>query len=269
MSKKLMLSKTIASIVEPDRKVPLAKFMPSYPVRIKELEEVIEEILAGDEMSVLFWLNDCFKGELLECFLQGMQTAYEDTLQIYKTKGELSGIDRNFADGLQVVYCFLNKLSANETTRADAVKYFMSSHRKSKLGYVIVAYGVAFLVRWAFTAKGIALNKRKPRLRISFECQQCGRCCLKYGNCLSATDEDIELWERTGRSDIVEWVGVGGDLWINQSTHKEAARCPWLHKLPGKNQYLCRIYETKPEICRNYPVTKEQAKEDGCPGLKG
>jgi len=269
MSKKLMLSKIIASIVEPDRKVPLAKFMPSYPVRFKELEEVFEEVLAADDMPVLSWLTDCFEGELLEYFLQGMQTAYEDTLQIYRAKGEFSGIDRNFADGLQVVYCFLNKLPVNETTRADAVKYFMSSRRKSKLGYVIIAYGVAFLISLAFAAKMIKLNNRKPRLRTSFECQQCGRCCLKHGNCLSATDEDIELWERTGRSDILEWVDAGGDLWINQSTHKEAARCPWLRKLPGKNQYLCRIHETKPEICRNYPVMKKQALEDGCPGLKG
>lgn len=268
MDKQLSLSKIIASIVELGQKVPLAKFMPSYPVRIKELEEVIEEILAADDMPVLSWLTDCFEGELLEYFLHGMQTAYEDTLQIYRAKGEFSDIDWNFADELQAVYCFLHKLPANETTRADAVKYFMSSCRKSKLGYVIVAYGIVFLISLAFAAKGIALNKRKPRLRDSFACQQCGRCCLKHGNCLQATDEDIEIWERTGRSDILEWVGVGGDLWINQSTNKEASRCPWLRKLPGKNQYLCRIHETKPEICRNYPVTKEQAKEDGCPGLK-
>lgn len=272
MDKQLTFSEIITNIVEPSQKVPLVKFMPSYPNRVKDLEEVVKEVLAGDEMAVLSYLNDCFKGELLECFLQGMQAAYEDTLERYQTKKGILDIDMNFTDGLEAVYCFINKLPASVTNRANAVRYFMSNNIESKLCYLIVAYGVSFLVRWAFTTKGIVLSKRKPRLRASFECQQCGRCCLKYGACLCATDEDIELWERTGRQDILEWIGMLlgelPDLWINPSTGEEASRCPFLRKLPGKNKYICRIYNAKPEICREYPVNKKQVLEDGCPGLK-
>ena len=57
-----------------------------------------------------------------------------------------------------------------------------------------------------------------------FKCKQCGNCCNlgdAYGT--SATEEDISLWERKGKTDILEWVdpiycGNGQyvyDIWIN------------------------------------------------------
>jgi Fe-S-cluster containining protein len=111
------------------------------------------------------------------------------------------------------------------------------------------------------------VSKRKPRLRTPFECKQCGRCCLKYGNCLSATQNDIDRWEEEGRYDILE-LAWSGDLWVDRM-HKEAFRCPWLRKLPGKDKYICRIHDTKPDECAEYPVSKAQALYDGCRGLGG
>ncbi len=100
----------------------------------------------------------------------------------------------------------------------------------------------------------------------NFECKQCGRCCLLYGSCLPAFPKDLELWEKEGRDDILAWVEFPGDLWTNQENHKEVDRCPWLRKFPNKNKYYCRIYDVRPEVCRKYPVDKEQALHDKCPG---
>jgi len=89
---------------------------------------------------------------------------------------------------------------------------------------------------------------------------------LKYGACLHATRNDIERWEDEGRDDIVE-LAWSGDLWVKRG-HEEAGRCPWLRKLPGKNKYICRIQDIKPDECANYPISKAQAIEHGCPGLE-
>lgn len=88
-----------------------------------------------------------------------------------------------------------------------------------------------------------------------------------YYTALSATESDILRWRSEGRSDILEWVGIVGDppshggydLWINPITGREG-RCPWLKKLPNGDRYICRIYDTRPEECKNFPVHKEQMK---------
>ena len=92
-----------------------------------------------------------------------------------------------------------------------------------------------------------------------------------------ATDQDIKMWEREGRVDILEWVDpihVGGDqyifdIWISPVTGDDVKRCPWLRKLPNQKKYICRIHDLKPEHCRAYPRSKEHAKKTGCRGLDG
>jgi Fe-S-cluster containining protein len=105
-----------------------------------------------------------------------------------------------------------------------------------------------------------------------FTCTQCGHCCLNLGAYQScATVEDVDMWEEHGRDDILEWVEEIGpgifDIWISPRTHDDVNRCPWLRKLPGKDKYICRIQDMKPEICRNYPHSRKHAQESGCPGL--
>jgi Fe-S-cluster containining protein len=85
---------------------------------------------------------------------------------------------------------------------------------------------------------------------------------------LGATDEDIETWERAGRDDILAWTNYLGDLWISPVTGEEASRCPWLRKVRGQDRYICRIHDVKPEVCMDYPVSRKQVLEDGCPGAK-
>lgn len=87
------------------------------------------------------------------------------------------------------------------------------------------------------------------------ECTRCGKCCTNpsfQGN-LSATIEDIERWVQEGRLDILAWCDtILGDLWVRQDDDYEATRCPFVRKDRGKNTYHCRIYDTRPQVCRDY-----------------
>lgn len=108
----------------------------------------------------------------------------------------------------------------------------------------------------------------------NFKCKRCGNCCLNLTEAYqtSVSDEDIEMWEDEGRSDILAWVcsmRLGGgryihDIWIHPKTDADVWRCPWLRKLPNQNKYKCRIQNLKPGHCRAYPHSKEHAEETGC-----
>jgi Fe-S-cluster containining protein len=99
------------------------------------------------------------------------------------------------------------------------------------------------------------------------ECNQCGKCCTKYGNGgLSASASEIQWWE-TFRPEIFEYVR-DGKIWISPVTGKQMRRCPWLRKLPKQNKYICRIYHDRPDDCRHYPVNIEQMVVDECEMLE-
>ena len=105
-----------------------------------------------------------------------------------------------------------------------------------------------------------------------FKCVQCGHCCLDLSDAYqtSVPESDIKRWKREQRFDILEWVGPfeGMDeIWINPKTGEYVNRCPWLRKLPGQNKYICRIHETKPEHCRNFPKSKRHALDNDCKGF--
>jgi len=99
------------------------------------------------------------------------------------------------------------------------------------------------------------------------ECNQCGKCCTKYGNGgLSASAMDIEMWDLFS-PDIYRYVN-DKEIWMHPETGKQLEVCPWLRKLPDKNVYLCDIYEARPEDCKFYPVTIEQMINDECEMLE-
>jgi Fe-S-cluster containining protein len=111
----------------------------------------------------------------------------------------------------------------------------------------------------------------------SFKCRQCGHCCINVSGAFAAcaTEADIERWEAAGRDDILEWVepiAVGNervyDIWVNPKTGDDVSRCPWLRKVPGKERYLCRIHDLKPDHCGRYPQSRKHADETGCPGYR-
>ena len=100
------------------------------------------------------------------------------------------------------------------------------------------------------------------------ECNQCGKCCIHYGDGgLSATAEEIEAWE-TFYPAIAEYV-VNGKIWMDSETGQQLTRCPWLEELPQTTgsvsiTYGCRIYQDRPEDCRHYPTSISEMLRDGC-----
>ncbi|WP_319575168.1 YkgJ family cysteine cluster protein [uncultured Desulfobacter sp.] len=105
-----------------------------------------------------------------------------------------------------------------------------------------------------------------------FKCVQCGHCCINLSDAYqtSVPDFDVSRWQYEKRYDILEWVdsfaGLN-DVWISPKTHDSVDRCPWLRKLPGKDKYTCRIHETKPIHCRDFPKSKRHALDSGCRGF--
>ena len=79
----------------------------------------------------------------------------------------------------------------------------------------------------------------------------------------SGVDQDVKRWRREGRQDILRFAHVLGsrndpwaDLWIDSQApdHRdpERYRCPFVRKVRGQPRYLCTIYETRPQVCRDY-----------------
>ena len=98
------------------------------------------------------------------------------------------------------------------------------------------------------------------------ECNQCGKCCIKYSNGgLSASANEIEWWDST-RPDIYDFVR-DGEIWFDPKIGTPLELCPWLRKQPN-NVYTCDIYYDRPDDCKFYPVTVEQMVSDECEMLE-
>ncbi|HCM0846432.1 TPA: YkgJ family cysteine cluster protein [Vibrio parahaemolyticus] len=100
------------------------------------------------------------------------------------------------------------------------------------------------------------------------DCNQCGKCCIKYGDGdLAATQEEIDLWELFN-PDIFEYV-KDGKIWFDPETREQLHRCPFLELAPKsrageKDKYTCSIYLNRPEDCRDYPSLINEMVQDEC-----
>ncbi|EHR6737540.1 YkgJ family cysteine cluster protein [Vibrio parahaemolyticus] len=100
------------------------------------------------------------------------------------------------------------------------------------------------------------------------DCNQCGKCCIKYGDGdLAATQEEIDLWELFN-PDIFEYV-KDGRIWFDPETREQLHRCPFLELAPKssageKDKYTCSIYLNRPEDCRHYPSLINEMVQDEC-----
>lgn len=109
----------------------------------------------------------------------------------------------------------------------------------------------------------------------SFVCRQCGRCCRSLDYHHEVTAEDVARWKALGRHDILRWVDtaarvdgtVGYRIWVVPGTQQLAETCPFLEKDPTANRWGCGIHTVKPQICRNYPVSRKHAVMTGCRGF--
>jgi Fe-S-cluster containining protein len=100
------------------------------------------------------------------------------------------------------------------------------------------------------------------------ECNQCGKCCIKYGNGgLSATKEEVDLWE-IFNPEIFKFV-KNNEIWFDPESGSSLKRCPFLEVVPQKdslspNMYTCGIYLDRPEDCRHYPSLITEMIRDEC-----
>jgi len=95
------------------------------------------------------------------------------------------------------------------------------------------------------------------------ECNQCGKCCIKYSNGgLTTSARQIDYWHNY-RPEIVKYV-KDGNIWMHSETGKRIERCPWLRKVPKLSKYTCDIYFDRPDDCRFYPSTLDEMAADGC-----
>lgn len=108
----------------------------------------------------------------------------------------------------------------------------------------------------------------------NFQCAQCGHCCQDL--CLEneCTHEDYFQWQSLGLDHILQRVlvldrgtrGVRYKIWIEPGTGELSPVCPWLVPTHRKDRFICTIQDVKPEICRQYPLTRKHARMTGCKG---
>ena len=108
----------------------------------------------------------------------------------------------------------------------------------------------------------------KFKLLIMKDCNQCGKCCIKYGGGdLSATKEEIGLWE-IFNPEIFKYV-KNNEIWFDPESGVSLDTCPFLDIAPKKaplapNMYTCSIYLDRPEDCRHYPSLIAEMIRDEC-----
>ena len=99
-------------------------------------------------------------------------------------------------------------------------------------------------------------------------CNQCGKCCIKYGGGdLSATSEEIEMWE-IFNPDIYAYV-KDDKIWFDPKSGEPLKQCPFLGIEPkltpdSPTLYTCSIYLDRPEDCRHYPSLISEMIRDEC-----
>lgn len=99
-------------------------------------------------------------------------------------------------------------------------------------------------------------------------CNQCGKCCIKYGGGdLAVTQEEIDLWE-VFNPEIFIYV-KNNNIWFDPQSGSQLKACPFLEITPQKNplaqhKYICSIYESRPEDCRQYPSLMSEMIRDEC-----
>ncbi len=109
----------------------------------------------------------------------------------------------------------------------------------------------------------------------AFHCRQCGQCCRQLNYRDGMTKEDVARLKQLGRDDVLEWVRpsrtVEGHrvyrIWVIPGTNQFTRTCPFLKRGASRDRWICSIHDAKPDICKNYPVSRKHALMTGCPGF--
>ena len=147
MDNQLEFSNLIQSVLGPENMILSGrKDMFHFAMKINELEGLLEL----EDIFALLWVNDNIEDKDCAEFLLDLENDYVEAQGSYDETGSIEGIERHFVDGMQYVYCYLKDLPVGENTRADAVKWFLSNRTKYKLGRVIVAYAIGYMIEAMF-----------------------------------------------------------------------------------------------------------------------
>ena len=99
-----------------------------------------------------------------------------------------------------------------------------------------------------------------------FVCLRCGNCCRRLVPLCEA--DDLQRWRELGRDDILSRVqdepGGRYRFRTESPSGKPTPSCPFLRQ--DNRIFSCAIQDVKPEICREYPLTRKHARQTGCPG---
>jgi Fe-S-cluster containining protein len=107
------------------------------------------------------------------------------------------------------------------------------------------------------------------------DCRSCGACCIggdEGDGWADCTTEDVMRMTRQARAQLVPtspgWAHT--DRWYATPTvmTDTGGACAFLRGTPGK-RVTCRIYETRPEVCRDFRPgsrgCREKRREIGLP----
>jgi Fe-S-cluster containining protein len=110
-----------------------------------------------------------------------------------------------------------------------------------------------------------------------FECQRCGRCCKQDWD-LNISEEDIAVWMRGNREDILRYVVlnpicmvnperyVNSPQWVIDNGHiffgDLTRKCPFLREAKGDKLAKCRIHKDRAEICKGFPFKGGKVRTD-------
>jgi Fe-S-cluster containining protein len=103
-------------------------------------------------------------------------------------------------------------------------------------------------------------------------CNQCGKCCTKYGAAdLDTNQQEIEMWALFN-PEIFQYV-KNDKLWFDPKTGEQLTQCPFLELASKtfpqeKDKYTCSIYHDRPQDCRHYPSLISEMINDGCEMLE-
>lgn len=108
---------------------------------------------------------------------------------------------------------------------------------------------------FAYEVYQICPISRDPQQISHEDCGRCGNCCRRQWR-IEVSSKDIQRWVDEGRIDILESLepeqghvptAASGEV---SYVIPKTAGCKYL--IEGE-QTMCSIYDTRPEVCRNFP----------------
>ncbi len=90
------------------------------------------------------------------------------------------------------------------------------------------------------------------------DCRRCASCCHQREGTILVTDEDIAMWKRLGRTDMLESLTEGH---FGQKAFAIGPRGACVHLgLPGA-PHDCSKYDVRATVCRTFRAGSRQCRE--------